>query len=236
MAGDEAVLDADEAHHLARVLRLGPGDQVAVFDGLGREFLARVSATGRARATVTLLDPLVPAAEPRVPFSVAQAVLKGAAMDDAIRDATMAGAAAIEPIVTSHVDVRSPVFSKSSTLDRWRRIALASVKQCRRAVVPTVHAPRPLREWLAAATSDLKLILVEPSAAVETTPLRELRRREAPHSCALMIGPEGGWDRQEIEAAVSAGAVAVTLGSLTLRADSMALAAGILLRSVWEDW
>jgi 16S rRNA (uracil1498-N3)-methyltransferase len=235
-AGDEAVLDADEAHHLVRVLRLGTGDQVAVFDGRGREFLARVSGTGRSHATVTLLDQLVPAAEPRVPFSVAQAVLKAAAMDDVIRDATMVGATAIEPIVTSHVDVRSSVFSKTSALDRWRRIALASVKQCRRAVVPAVLAPRSLREWLASATWDLRLILVEPSAAVETTPLRELRRREAPESCALMIGPEGGWELQEIEAAASAGAVAVTLGSLTLRADSMALAAGILLRSLWEDW
>ena len=157
-------------------------------------------------------------------------------MDEAIRDATMVGAAAIEPIVTSHLDVRSAVFSKASTLERWRRLALASAKQCRRAVVPAVHAPRPMREWLASATWGLKLILVEPAAEVERTSLRELRRHAAPDSCALMIGPEGGWDAREIEAAVSVGALAVTLGSLTLRADAMALAAGTVIRSVWEDW
>ena len=96
-AGDEAVLDADEAHHLSRVLRLGPGDHVAVFDGRGREFLARVSHAGRTRATVTLVDPIVPAAEPRVPFAIAQAILKGSAMDDAVRDATMIGASKCSP-------------------------------------------------------------------------------------------------------------------------------------------
>lgn len=235
-SGDEAVLEADEAHHLSRVLRLGPGDRVAVFDGRGREFLAAVSHAGRTHATVTLLDPLVPAAEPRVPFSIAQAVLKGSAMDDAIRDAVMIGASAIEPIVTNHVDVRSAVVARPATIDRWRRVALASVKQCRRAVIPAVSPPRPLAEWLSSAAWNLKLIFVEPAAGLRTAALRDVVRRAPPTSCALVVGPEGGWDREEIEAAVSAGAIAVTLGSLTLRADAMALAAGALLRFAWEEW
>ena len=229
------MLGSDEAHHLARVLRLGPGDRVSVFDGRGREFLARVSRTARAHVTVTLLEPVVPAAEPRVPFSLVQAVLKGPAMETAVRDGTMVGAAAIEPIVTTHVAVKSSIISRAATLERWRRIALTSTKQCRRAVLPDVHEPRDLSEWFTSARQELKLILVEPSAGAGAISFRTLMEREAPASAALMVGPEGGWDRREIEAAVASGCVPATLGSLTLRADAVALAAGALFRFVWEE-
>ena len=234
-AGEEAVLGADEAHHLVRVLRLGPGDSVSVFDGRGREFLARVSRVSRAHVTVTLLEPIVPAAEPRVPFSLVQAVLKGPVMEDAVRDATMIGASAIEPIVTRHVAVKSSIISKAATLDRWRRIALTSTKQCRRAVLPDVRQPRGLGDWLASARQDLRLILVEPSADFEAMSFRHLTGRAAPASAALVVGPEGGWDREEIEAAVAAGCLPVTLGSLTLRAGAVPLAAGAVFRFLWEE-
>src|SRR2546425_4385476 len=76
--GDETVtLPRDEAEHLTRVLRLGVGDTVSVFDGRGREFLARVVGAERREARVQLLSRANPAAEPTVPLTLAQAVLKG---------------------------------------------------------------------------------------------------------------------------------------------------------------
>jgi len=234
-AGDEAILPPDEAHHLTRVLRLGAGDRVVVFDGRGREFLAEVARAARGHAAVTLLAPAVPAAEPRVPFTVAQAVLKGPAMDAAVRDATMIGAAAIEPIVTRHVDARLPALSRPATMERWRRIALASAKQCRRAVVPAIGAPRPFGEWLRDARHELTLVLVEPSAGAGAIPFRDALRGGTPASAALVVGPEGGWEQAEIEEAAAAGCVPVTLGSLTLRADAVALVAGTLFRTLVGD-
>jgi 16S rRNA (uracil1498-N3)-methyltransferase len=233
--GQQAVLAADEAHHLTRVLRLGPGDRVAVFDGRGREFIAQVVRASRDGVVVTLLEPVEPAAEPRVPFSVVQAVLKGPAMEGVVRDATMVGAGAIEPVISSHVVVKASIVSRAGTLERWRRIALTSAKQCRRAVIPEVRAPRPFTDWLASAGHELRLILVEPSAETATLSFRKLMERRAPASAALIVGPEGGWDRQEIEAALASGCVPVSLGTLTLRADAVALAAGAVFRSVWED-
>ena len=233
--GQQAVLGADEAHHLTRVLRLGTGDRVGVFDGRGREFIAEVVRASHDRVVVTLLQPVEPAAEARVPFAIVQAVLKGPAMEAVVRDATMVGAAAVEPVITSHVAVKASIISGPGMLDRWRRIALTSAKQCRRAVVPDVRPPRPFPDWLSSARQELRLILVEPSAGTGTLSFRKLRDRRTPATAALVVGPEGGWDRQEIEAALAAGCVPISLGTLTLRADAVALAAGAVFRSVWED-
>lgn len=234
-AGDEAVLPDGEAHHLTRVLRLGPGDRVLVFDGRGREFQAEVARAERGRVAVTLVAPAEPAAEPRVPFTVVQALIKGHAMDDAIRDATMIGASAIEPIVSRHVDARHLAILRPATLERWQRVALASAKQCRRAVVPAIGTPRPFADWLSGACHDLRLMLVEPSAGHAAVPLPEALRRGTWPSAALVVGPEGGWAADEIEGAVEAGCVPVTLGSLTLRADAVALAAGAVFRVLTES-
>lgn len=233
--GEEAPLGPDETHHLTRVLRLRPGDRVSVFDGAGREFLAEVSSAARSNARVRLLEPSAPAAEPQVPFSLVQGVLKGQAMEEAVREATMIGAASIEPIVTARVAVKASLITKAETIDRWRRVALASVRQCRRAVLPIVREPIAFSEWLVSARHPMKLILVEPSADTTPVSFRSLMTRPAPSSAALIVGPEGGWAGEEIDAAAAAGCLPVTLGTLTLRADAVALAAGCLFRFLWES-
>src|SRR6478672_8502612 len=124
--GPTTALPPDEALHLTRVLRLGQGDQIAVFDGRGHEFLARVAAASRDRVQVDLIEPVSPVAEARVPLTLVQAVLKGDKMDDVVRDATMMGVAAIDPIVTARTIVRA----RRTESDRWSRVAVASAKQC----------------------------------------------------------------------------------------------------------
>src|SRR2546428_12938772 len=99
--GDETVmLPREEAEHLTRVLRLGVGDTVSVFDGRGREFLARVASAVRRDVRLQLVSRVEPAAEAAVAITLAQAVLKGDKMDEVIRDAVMLGIAALQPIVT----------------------------------------------------------------------------------------------------------------------------------------
>src|SRR5690349_21103776 len=147
--GDETVLlPRDEAEHLTRVLRLGVGDTVAVFDGRGREFLARVAAADRRDVRVTLLSPVEPPAEPTVPLTLVQAVLKGDKMDEVVRDAVMLGVAAVQPIVTRRTEVTVAALVRGARVDRWRRVALASAKQSRRAVLPEVRMPLTFDNYL----------------------------------------------------------------------------------------
>src|SRR5690349_3366278 len=127
--GDEmTTLPRDEAEHLTRVLRLGVGDTVAVFDGRGREFMARVSSADRRDVRVQLLSRVEPPPEPSVHLTLAQAVLKGEKMDDVVRDAVMLGVAAIQPVVTRRTELTVASLIKGARVERWRRVALASAK------------------------------------------------------------------------------------------------------------
>ncbi len=231
-----AVLAADESHHLVRVLRLGPGDAVAIFDGRGHEFLGRVERAGRDAATVALVKPLTSAPEPAVRVTLVQAVLKGDKMDDVVRDATMAGVSQIAPVVTARTEIKVSALKRAHAAERWQRVAIASAKQCGRAWVPPTELAVPLESWLAAPFSGLRLLLVEPSAGEEgVLSMRALQGRARPESAACLVGPEGGWTPEEREAALAAGCLPATLGALTLRSDAVALAALAALSVVWGD-
>jgi 16S rRNA (uracil1498-N3)-methyltransferase len=228
-------LPPDEARHLSRVLRLGAGDEVSVFDGKGREFRAIVEVAVRDTAALRLIEPLPVAPAPPVHIVLVQAVLKGSSMDDAVRDATMMGVETIEPLLTAHSDVKSAVVQRPETLERWNRIALASVKQCRRATLPQIHRPRTFDEWIAAPSAGIQLIFVEPSAGCAPQPLKRLLEHDVPSRAAVLLGPEGGWAPDEIARALAGGAIAVSLGPLTLRAESMPVAALSALNALWTS-
>ena len=221
----EFFLPADEAHHLTRVLRLRTGDEVAAFDGRGREYRARIESAARDRVLLRTLGPVVPPAPPRVAVTLVQAVLKGRSMDDVVRDATMMGVASIVPILTEHIDVKPAVVMREGTVERWERIALASVKQCRRATVPAIAPPRTFSDALGTLTAPVKVLLAEPLLDVHTRTFRDVFAGDVPDRVEVMIGPEGGWSAAEVAAATSAGCVPVSLGTLTIRAEAMPLAA-----------
>ena len=224
-------LARDEASHLVRVLRLGTGDAVEVFDGRGGVYRAVVVEAARDRAIVRITESLAPPPLPSPSITVVQAVLKGSSMDDAVRDATMMGAVAIQPVLTEHVVVKTAQAMRKENGERWRRVALAAVKQCRRATLPDIHPVQLLDEWLAKGSGDTRVIFVEPSAETGARPLRAI---ESPGTAmSVLLGPEGGWSPRELAAAVETECVPVSLGPLTLRAESMPVAAIAAIAAVW---
>src|SRR5262245_57430892 len=234
--GDEFVtLPRDEAEHLTRVLRVGVGDTVAVFDGRGREFLAKVAAAMRRDVRVQLVSRVEPAAEAAVPITLVQAVLKGDKMDEVVRDAVMLGVAAVQPIVTKRTETTVASLLRSARVDRWRRIAIASVKQSRRAVVPPIQMPLTLGSALDEPAASLRLMLVEPGAAAGVERLSVLQTLPPPRDASVLIGPEGGWTEEECATARHLGVRLVTLGHRTLRADAVAVAAISVLQFLWGD-
>lgn len=231
-------LPQEEAHHLVRVLRLRAGEHIAVFDGRGAERRARVESADRRGARVRLLEPLTPAAEPRVAVTLAQAALKGDHMDAVVRDATMLGAAAVQPLVTRRTIARREAVRGDRARDRWLRVAIASAKQCRRAVVPEIHPGADFADWVPAslaASRGVGYLLVEPAAAVESVTIGALAALKPPSAATLLVGPEGGWDASEIDAAREAGHVPLTLGGRTLRAEAVPIVAMAALGAVWRD-
>ena len=233
-ASGTAVLAGDEAHHLSHVMRLRAGDEIAVFDGRGREFRARIERVSRGGASLRLLDAIQPAAEPAVHLTLAQAVLKGEKMDNVVRDATMMGVSAVQPVVTEHTAVRRAASQDGKAQERWRRVAIASAKQCRRAVLPEIGAGVAFADWVAQDAAALRLLLAEPSADVQAHGLAALNGPR-PASASLLVGPEGGWSATEVEMALRAGWTAITFGRRTLRADAVAIVAIGVLQYLWGD-
>jgi len=233
--GDETVmLPKDEGEHLTRVLRLGVGDTVAIFDGRGHEFLARVAGASRRDVRVQLLSRVEPAAEPPVPLTLAQAVLKADKMDEVVRDAVMLGVAAIQPLITKRSETTVAALMRGARHDRWIRVALASVKQSRRATLPDVRRPLTLEAYLNEPSPTLRLMFIEPGAGASAQTLAALRGRPVPSDAAILVGPEGGWDEEEWTAAQARGVELVTLGHRTLRADAVPIAAISILQFLWD--
>jgi len=236
--GDITDLPDDEAQHLTRVLRLKAGSPVRIFNGRGMEFDAVVESVTRSRASVAVGAARAPAPEPRVAVTLAQAVLKGDKMDDVVRDAVMMGAAAIQPIVTTRSEVTLATVSRSGRGERWERVAIAAAKQSGRATVPAILEPRGFPDLMAAlghlALPGPGLMLVEPSAASGALMLGDMTD-PPPRETTLVIGPEGGWDADELGRGAAACRL-VTLGGRTIRADAMAIVALAAFFAHWKEF
>jgi 16S rRNA (uracil1498-N3)-methyltransferase len=234
--GDETVvLPRQEAEHLTRVLRLGVGDTVAVFDGRGHEFVARIASALRRDVRAQIVSRVEPAAESSVAMTLAQAVLKGDKMDEVIRDAVMLGAYAIQPIVTKRSETTVAALMRGARLERWRRVALASVKQSRRAVLPEIRMPLTLDIALGEPAGGLRMMFVEPAADTGVEPIATLQGPPAPLDATLFVGPEGGWAPEEWTLASAHGVRLISLGPRTLRADAVPIAALSVLQFIWRE-
>lgn len=231
-ASGRGELDDEEAGHLTRVLRLGVGAEIDVFDGRGGMFRALVTEAGRARVAVQRLEPAAAAPEPAVRVTLVMSVLKGDKMDAVVRDAVMMGAVAIQPVVAARSEVTVTALQRGRRAERWQRIAVASVKQCGRAVVPIVHAPVTLLTWSADPRDRPVLALMEP-AGHTAAGLDGIARAEA---LDLVVGPEGGWSAEEAAEFAARGFRSVSLGRRTLRADVAPVVALAALYASWNGW
>lgn len=237
-SGDVIALPDDEAEHLTRVLRLKEGDALRVFNGRGRQFEAVVEQAGKAGVHVRLGNVAESAPEPRVAITLAQAVLKGDKMDDVVRDATMMGAAEIQPIISTRSEVTRASLVRGRRRQRWERIAVSSAKQCGRATVPRILDAIEFEKLIDALGTMLLplpgLMLVEPNAAAQTTPASELDLSPK-RGATVLIGPEGGWTPAEIERGASVCRL-ITVGSRTLRADAMCVVALSAFFTMWREF
>ncbi|WP_183984807.1 16S rRNA (uracil(1498)-N(3))-methyltransferase [Deinobacterium chartae] len=200
-----------EVRHL-HVLRLKPGDTLAVFDGQGLEAEARIVELAEFSATLELGEAREVAREHPQAVTLAVALLKGDKLSDVVRQATELGAARIQLLQTRYADVPDIGDNK---LSRLRRVAEEAAKQSRRAVVPEVLAPVPL-----ARLPEVSCGFVAHPGSGE----RLLDHLDWSAEVWLASGPEGGFSEAEIELLRSRGYRAITLGPRILRAETAPVA------------
>ena len=222
----EIRLGADESHHLVTVNRCGRGDQVTAFDGHGREWLTECVDPGKS-ATVLRVKEARPAAARTFSITLAQALPKGATMDEIVRQATEIGAARVVPLLSERTQVHLDGDRADKKVEKWRTTAIEAAKQCGNPWLPEIGPLQNFPAFLASAKEyDLKLVA---SLHAGTTTLKKAlstyaaKHGRPPLSALWLIGPEGDFSPTEMTAAVMAGFVPVTLGPLVLRSDTAAI-------------
>ncbi len=219
----EHQLEGARFHHLATVLRVRVGDALEVFDGKGQVFDATVVTLGAESLTVRLSQPR--SAPPTRQVTIVQGLPKADKLELVLQKGTELGASAFLPVSTARSVVKLE-GREDKKLERWRRIVEEAARQCGRFDVPAVLEPRPLKGLTLAGTTLLVLDEAEHTRTLSSA----LEGLGPSQPVALVIGPEGGLDRAEVDALRAAGAVSVTLGPLILRTETAALAALAVLR------
>lgn len=231
---DRVLFDAEETHHLARVLRLVPGDVVQVVDGQGAELTVRLESVEARAAAGTILARSSSQTESPLAVTLAQGVPKGDKMEWIVRTVTELGVVRVVPLLTERTIVRLEPGRWRDRTRRWQRVAKEAAKQCGRAVIPTVEAPRSLQEFAEARWSvDLALCLWEGARGGLSEVLEKTPGQVA--SALLVVGPEGGLARSEVEALETRGFKIAGLGSRILRTETAGPVAVSLLQARFGD-
>ncbi len=228
--GKTVTLSAEEARHARDVLRLDRGDEVFVFDGAGREYRCDIADLSERSATLNIVEESQPA-KPESPLdlTLAVALLKGEKFDLVVQKMTELGVTRLVPLITARADVRIREPQDAvRKVERWRRITLEAAKQCGRARLMHVDAPRDFDEFITSIADERLRVMFTERDGTSLDAAFEARS-EFPRIVA-MVGSEGGWTDHEIESARAKGWKLVTLGGRILRAETAAIAVAMLLQ------
>jgi 16S rRNA (uracil1498-N3)-methyltransferase len=218
--GGETALHGDLAHRVARVLRLPVGTEVSLFDGSGRSWPATLTAVESRRVLLTVGRPVLHA--PASTTVLLAGMIRPNRFEWLIEKATELGATALLPAICARSAVR-PAEVGRARLERWRRLGVEAAEQCGRVTVPDLHPPIPFDAALEACRGR-SFVASEPAHGA-APPLGTALNGVAGDPVTILTGPEGGLTPAEVERAVAAGARAVSLGPLVLRAETAAIAA-----------
>ena len=220
-------LDLEQSRHIDKVLRLGPGERVIVFDGLGREYEIQLSGLHDGRVEGEIIRMLPQSVEPSFMINLVQGIAKGEKMDFIIQKAVELGTAAIYPFFSQHAVVKLEKERAVKKQERWQAIAREACKQCRRSRIPNVHQPCSLQTIMEIINGNPAVMLYENETRQG---LKEWLAEKRPSLTGekelfLMIGPEGGFAPSEVEMARTRGVMTAGLGPRILRTETASLAA-----------
>jgi 16S rRNA (uracil1498-N3)-methyltransferase len=226
--GAEVALPKDQAHYLGNVLRLKPGDNLLLFNGQDGEWCVELTALGRKGGVACVKHQTRPQEEgPDLHYLFAP--LKRARLDYMAQKATEMGVSALCPVITRHT-----VAERVKT-GRLLANAIEAAEQCGILRVPEVMEPEHLSKLLATWDAERLLIFAD-EAAPHASPIEALQARR-PGPLAVLIGPEGGFEREERAALLAKPFVLpISLGPRVMRADTAAVAALALVNAALGDW
>lgn len=225
---ERAEIEGGDVHHIRDVLRLKVGDGLILWDASGMQYRGRISAIERRRVVVEIEGELAPLPKEWINVTLAQALLKAGKMELIIQKATELGVSSIIPFTCGRTIPRL-----SGKVARWGRVAYEASKQCGRASIPEVGEVLTFDQLMNLPGSfDIKLLLWEE----EKLGLKEvLRVYPQIKAILLVVGPEGGFAREEVEVAKERGFIPVSLGPRILRSETVPLTLMSILQFEYGD-
>ncbi|OQX15178.1 MAG: 16S rRNA (uracil(1498)-N(3))-methyltransferase [Thiothrix lacustris] len=228
--GQEFTLPDAIFRHAVQVLRLGVDEPLILFNGEGGEYTAHMRNVSKRSASVLIERFSAIDTESTVNLTLAQAMIKPDKMDFALQKAVELGVNTVQPLITQRSVVRVGKEQVDKKLQHWEGIVVAACEQSGRTRMPAVSAPLTLERWLATPVAGTRLLLVPGDfPRINALPLA------LPPPIALVIGPEGGFTAEEVDACVHAGVMPVSLGPRILRAETASIAALALLQHRFGD-
>lgn len=222
--GNEVVILGSDVNHIKNVLRMKVGEEVAVSNGVdGKEYRCEISSIQDDMVRLTLRFVKEDGLELPSKVYLFQGLPKGDKMELIIQKMVELGVYEIVPVATKRCVVKLDDKKANSKIQRWQGIAEAAAKQSKRRIVPNVHGVMTFGEALKyAQTMDLKLIPYELAEGMAGT--KKLIEDVTPgQSVAVFIGPEGGFEENEIQKAKEVGVLPITLGKRILRTETAGL-------------
>ena len=238
LTSDEVVITGDNARHLALVLRIETGELIEVLDGNGQKYTCTVRRVHKKEVVARIINKEPYSVESPVAVTLAQGIARGEKMDLIIQKSTELGVQRIIPVITERSQVRN-----TKKLERWRKIAASASQQSGRDKIPEILEPVALKDFLSETVQMqlagnsvsviptkagiqkkeiLKLILSE---SFQEQNLKKILKAENDiKQILLLIGPEGGFSKEEITVAVETGFREVSLGPRILRTETAPIA------------
>jgi 16S rRNA (uracil1498-N3)-methyltransferase len=229
-AGSEIELPDAAAFHVARVLRLRSGAPLVLFDGSGSDYSGEIVAVEGDRVRVRVDARSAGLGESPLAITLVQAVSRGERMDWTLQKATELGVRRIQPVLSARSVVRLDEQQAAKKLRHWRAIVAGACEQCGRSVLPELRAPLDLPRFLAESPREGQRIVLSPTGPASLAGFASMAAR-----VELLIGPEGGLEDVELEAAMRAGFAPVRLGPRVLRTETAGIVALAVLQALWGD-
>ncbi len=217
---NEIVLDGERARHIAKSLRMKVGDMLCVTDGGGTDFGCQIDEITKETVRLKVCYKQAVKSEPSCAVTVYQGVPKGSKLEDVIQKCTELGAVRFVPTLTKRCVSRPDEKSAKKKSERYRKIALEAAQQSGRGTVPEVSEMMSLKQALSADKSEVKIVFYEGGGER----LTDIIKKDT-ESVSIYIGPEGGFEKDEVEEIVKSGAVCATLGARILRTQTAPVAA-----------
>lgn len=215
LSAEEVIIAGNQAKHLS-VLRVKTGEIITVFDGLGFKYDCRILQINKKNFIAEKLSKAPYSVESPVSITLAQGITKGEKMDFIIQKATELGVNKIIPLITERSQVRH-----TAKIERWRKIALSAAEQSCRGKAPEINEPVSLEGFLKGRHTGIIFYEEETGKHLKQT-LKNVRDFK---EITLLVGPEGGFSKEEVTAAVEKGFLEASLGPRILRAETAAIKA-----------